>query len=124
MLLRYHTHTIQIRRRRNHRFRTRTVLRIHQNHVGSRILQRSNAFVDAQLRKSSGSTDRIASTVPVCQMTKVGLFASISLTKLPAVVLSGFLGLYFYGNVNRELPAASPAAPPANGPDRRCLPTR
>ena len=33
------------------------------------------------LRKSSGSMDRIASTVPVCQMTKVGFFASTSLTR-------------------------------------------
>lgn len=45
--------------------------------------------VDA-MRKSSGSTDRIASTVPVCQMTKVGLFASTSLTS-PAFTSSAVL---------------------------------
>ena len=43
------------------------------------------------LRNSSGSIDRIASTVPVCQMTKVGFFASISLTKPEAASSAVFL---------------------------------
>ena len=46
VLLRHHAHIIQIGRRRNHRLGARTILQIHQNHVGSRLLQRSNPFVD------------------------------------------------------------------------------
>ena len=46
VLLRHHAHVIQVGRRRNHRFRARAILQIHQDHVGSRILQRSNSFAD------------------------------------------------------------------------------
>ena len=43
------------------------------------------------LRKSSGSTDRIASTVPVCHITKVGCLACNSLAKLAVASSAVFL---------------------------------
>ena len=54
------------------------------------------------LRKSSGSTDRIASTVPVCQTTKAGFLPSINLTRPAATSSAVFLVCSSTAYVNRE----------------------
>ena len=41
---------VQIGRHRNHRLGARTILRIDQDHVGSRLSQRNHAFVDGNKR--------------------------------------------------------------------------
>ena len=50
VLLRHHAHIIQVGRDRNHRFRTRAILHIHQNDVGACILQRGNPIIDGDAK--------------------------------------------------------------------------
>jgi hypothetical protein len=50
------------------------VLHVHQDDVDAALVQRLDPLIDAA-RKSSGSTRRMASSVPVCQMTSSGFVA-------------------------------------------------
>ncbi len=95
ILLRYNPHAIEIRWYRNHGFGTRTVLRIHQNQVGSRILQRSNAFIkrSAKIIGIDRSHGVNGAGLPDDQGRP---FIFHQLNEAAGSLLSGFLDLYFY----------------------------
>ena len=101
VLLRHHPHIIQVRRRGNHGFGARAVLQIDQDHIGSRLLQRSNSFVDgaAKIVGIDGSHSIDGSGLPDDQGRP---FCFHQLNKAGVDFLGGLTRLQFHGQLDRR----------------------